>query len=129
MTDADIAFAKIPDAIAAIGRGEVVVVVDDEDRENEGDLIMAAEAATPEKIAFFLHHTSGVICAPVTSTVRGLATEVPIGIEAGLAHDSVANFDNTLLLGRHRLVRRLGRASATTMAGVCRALATAAGCP
>jgi len=41
-------------------------VVDDEDRENEGDLIMAAEFATPETIAFFLHHTSGVICAPVT---------------------------------------------------------------
>jgi len=59
-------FAKIEDAVAAIGRGEIVIVVDDEDRENEGDLIMAAEAATPEKVAFFLHHTSGVICAPVT---------------------------------------------------------------
>jgi 3,4-dihydroxy 2-butanone 4-phosphate synthase / GTP cyclohydrolase II len=59
-------FARIEDAIAAIGRGEIVVVVDDEDRENEGDLIMAAEFATPESIAFFLHHTSGVICAPVT---------------------------------------------------------------
>jgi 3,4-dihydroxy 2-butanone 4-phosphate synthase/GTP cyclohydrolase II len=59
-------FAKIEDAIAAVGRGEIVIVVDDEDRENEGDLIMAAECATPEKIAFFLHHTSGVICAPVT---------------------------------------------------------------
>ncbi|HKY65422.1 MAG TPA: bifunctional 3,4-dihydroxy-2-butanone-4-phosphate synthase/GTP cyclohydrolase II [Acidimicrobiales bacterium] len=59
-------FAKIEDAVAAIGRGEIVIVVDDEDRENEGDLIMAAEFATPEKIAFFLHHTSGVICAPVT---------------------------------------------------------------
>ena len=59
-------FAKIEDAVAAVGRGEIVVVVDDEDRENEGDLIMAAEAATPEKVAFFLHHTSGVICAPVT---------------------------------------------------------------
>jgi 3,4-dihydroxy 2-butanone 4-phosphate synthase / GTP cyclohydrolase II len=58
--------AKIDDAIAAIGRGEIVIVVDDEDRENEGDLIMAAEFATPEDIAFFLHHTSGVICAPVT---------------------------------------------------------------
>ena len=46
--------------VAAIGRGEIVVVVDDEDRENEGDLIMAAEFATPEKIAFFLRHTSGV---------------------------------------------------------------------
>jgi 3,4-dihydroxy 2-butanone 4-phosphate synthase / GTP cyclohydrolase II len=59
-------FARIEDAVAAIGRGEIVVVVDDEDRENEGDLIMAAEFATPDKVAFFLHHTSGVICAPVT---------------------------------------------------------------
>ena len=49
-----------------MGRGEIVVVVDDEDRENEGDLIMAAEAATPEKIAFFVRHTSGVICTPLT---------------------------------------------------------------
>ncbi|MGH9191832.1 MAG: 3,4-dihydroxy-2-butanone-4-phosphate synthase, partial [Acidimicrobiales bacterium] len=59
-------FAKVEDAVTAIGRGEIVIVVDDEDRENEGDLIMAAEFATPETIAFFLHHTSGVICAPVT---------------------------------------------------------------
>src|SRR3954468_17192297 len=60
------AFASIPDAIAAIGRGELVVVVDDEDRENEGDLIMAAESATPETIAFFLTHTSGLICVAIT---------------------------------------------------------------
>ncbi len=60
-------FARIEDAVAAISRGEIVVVVDDEDRENEGDLIMAAEHVTPEKIAFFLHHTSGYICAPITS--------------------------------------------------------------
>jgi 3,4-dihydroxy 2-butanone 4-phosphate synthase/GTP cyclohydrolase II len=55
----------IDDAIAAIGRGEIVVVVDDEDRENEGDLIVAAEFATPDAIAFFLHHTSGVICVAI----------------------------------------------------------------
>ena len=60
------AFASIPEAIEAVARGEIVVVVDDEDRENEGDLIMAADAATPEKIAFFVRHTSGVICAPLT---------------------------------------------------------------
>ena len=60
--------ASIEEAVAAIGRGEIVVVVDDEDRENEGDLIMAAEFATPERIAFFLQHTSGVICATVTSS-------------------------------------------------------------
>jgi 3,4-dihydroxy 2-butanone 4-phosphate synthase/GTP cyclohydrolase II len=58
--------AAIEDAVAAIARGEIVVVVDDEDRENEGDLIMAAEFATPEKIAFFVKHTSGVICMPLT---------------------------------------------------------------
>jgi 3,4-dihydroxy 2-butanone 4-phosphate synthase/GTP cyclohydrolase II len=58
-------FASIPDAVAAIGRGEIIVVVDDEDRENEGDLIMAAGAATPETIAFFVRHTSGVICTPL----------------------------------------------------------------
>jgi 3,4-dihydroxy 2-butanone 4-phosphate synthase/GTP cyclohydrolase II len=55
----------IEDAIAAIGRGEIVVVVDDEDRENEGDLIMAAEFATAERMAFFVNHTSGVICAAI----------------------------------------------------------------
>jgi 3,4-dihydroxy 2-butanone 4-phosphate synthase/GTP cyclohydrolase II len=59
-------FAKIEEAIAAIGRGDMVVVVDDESRENEGDLIMAAEFVTPEKIAFFLAHTSGLICVPLT---------------------------------------------------------------
>lgn len=59
-------FSKIEDAVAAIGRGEIVVVVDDEDRENEGDLIMAAESATPETIAFFVRHTSGLICTPMT---------------------------------------------------------------
>jgi 3,4-dihydroxy 2-butanone 4-phosphate synthase/GTP cyclohydrolase II len=59
-------FADIEDAIAAIGQGEMVIVVDDADRENEGDLVMAAEYATPEKIAFFLNHTSGVICIPLT---------------------------------------------------------------
>ncbi|HTO01683.1 MAG TPA: bifunctional 3,4-dihydroxy-2-butanone-4-phosphate synthase/GTP cyclohydrolase II [Microthrixaceae bacterium] len=62
----DSVFASIEDAVAAMARGEIIVVVDDEDRENEGDLIMAAEAASPENIAFFVRHTSGVICAPLT---------------------------------------------------------------
>lgn len=58
-------FSSIPDAVVAIARGEIIVVVDDEDRENEGDLIMAAESATAETIAFFVRHTSGVICTPL----------------------------------------------------------------
>lgn len=59
-------FDPIEDAIAAFGRGEIVVVVDDADRENEGDLIVAAEHATADRIAFFLAHTSGLICVPMT---------------------------------------------------------------
>jgi len=51
--------------LAAYGRGEFVVVVDDEDRENEGDLIIAADAIDEEKMAFMIRHTSGVICAPM----------------------------------------------------------------
>ena len=58
--------APIEDIIAAIRRGELVIMVDDEDRENEGDLIMAAQFATPEKVAFIVRHTSGVIVAPLT---------------------------------------------------------------
>jgi 3,4-dihydroxy 2-butanone 4-phosphate synthase/GTP cyclohydrolase II len=58
--------SPIEDVIAAIGRGEMIVMVDDEDRENEGDLIMAAQFATPEKLAFIVRHTSGVVVAPLT---------------------------------------------------------------
>jgi len=58
-------FTKIENAIAAIERGEFVIVVDDADRENEGDLIMAAERVTPEAMAFMIRHTSGVICLPL----------------------------------------------------------------
>ncbi|WP_165021345.1 bifunctional 3,4-dihydroxy-2-butanone-4-phosphate synthase/GTP cyclohydrolase II [Dysgonomonas sp. ZJ279] len=56
----------IEEAIDAIRNGEFVVVVDDEDRENEGDLIIAAEAITPEKINFMETHARGLICAPLT---------------------------------------------------------------
>jgi 3,4-dihydroxy 2-butanone 4-phosphate synthase/GTP cyclohydrolase II len=52
-------------AIQAIARGEPVVVVDDVDRENEGDLILAAEKVTPESIAFMVRYTSGLICVPL----------------------------------------------------------------
>jgi 3,4-dihydroxy 2-butanone 4-phosphate synthase/GTP cyclohydrolase II len=58
-------FAPIEDIIAAIGRGEMVIMVDDADRENEGDLIIAAEDATPDHIGFMLRYTSGIICLPI----------------------------------------------------------------
>jgi len=58
-------FSEIEPAVAAIARGELVVVVDDADRENEGDLIMAADKITPEAMGFMVRHTSGVICMPL----------------------------------------------------------------
>jgi 3,4-dihydroxy 2-butanone 4-phosphate synthase / GTP cyclohydrolase II len=58
-------FATIEEAVAVIRDGGMVVVVDDEDRENEGDLVLAADAATPEQLAFMINHTSGVVCVPM----------------------------------------------------------------
>ncbi len=60
------ALDPIEDAIAAIAAGRAVVVVDDEDRENEGDLIFAAQLATPELLALMVRYTSGFICVPLT---------------------------------------------------------------
>lgn len=69
-----------------------------------------------------------VICAPITSKVRGISTEVPLGESAGLVHASVANCDNLFLLGRGHLIRRLGAVRDDEMAVVCTAVARAIGC-
>lgn len=58
--------SRIEDAVADFKEGKFVIVVDDEDRENEGDLIIAAEKITPEKVNFMLKHARGVLCAPIT---------------------------------------------------------------
>ncbi|XWS39761.1 hypothetical protein CRYUN_Cryun18bG0082200 [Craigia yunnanensis] len=58
-------FASIPEAIKDIRQGKMVVVVDDEDRENEGDLIMAAQLATPEAMAFIVKHGTGIVCVSI----------------------------------------------------------------
>ena len=58
---------RVEVAIAAFARGEIVVVADDDDRENEGDLFVAASLCTPEKMAFIIRHTSGIVCAPLSA--------------------------------------------------------------
>ena len=60
-------FDSIEDGIKAIARGEMVICVDDEDRENEGDLICAAEKITPEMVNFMAVHARGLICMPITA--------------------------------------------------------------
>ena len=71
---------SIEEAVAAIAAGRMIVVVDDEDRENEGDLIIAAEYATPEAMGFFVRHTSGLICASVTNA-RADELDLPLMVE------------------------------------------------
>ncbi|MDT7711239.1 MAG: 3,4-dihydroxy 2-butanone 4-phosphate synthase / cyclohydrolase [Pseudonocardiales bacterium] len=66
MADQTKAFASVKAAITAIRDGRPVLVVDDEDRENEGDLIFASELATPDLVAFMVRFTSGYICVAVT---------------------------------------------------------------
>src|SRR5258708_3241789 len=56
----------VEEVAAAFARGEIVVVADDDDRENEGDLFVAASMCTPEKMAFIIRHTSGIVCAPLS---------------------------------------------------------------
>src|SRR5437588_3860358 len=56
---------RVQAAVAAFARGELIIVADDDDRENEGDLLVAASLCAPEKMAFIIRHTSGIVCAPL----------------------------------------------------------------
>ncbi|WP_216329917.1 3,4-dihydroxy-2-butanone-4-phosphate synthase [Rhizobium sp. X9] len=69
--------ARIEDAIEAISRGEMVIVVDDEDRENEGDIIAASDSITPQQIAFMMNHARGLICVAMPGE-RLDALDIPL---------------------------------------------------
>ena len=60
---------SVEEVLEDIRQGKIVIVVDDEDRENEGDFIVAAEKITPEIVNFMLHYGRGVMCAPLPKTV------------------------------------------------------------
>ena len=62
----EIKLDKVKDAIKAIKNGEIIIVVDDHNRENEGDFIAAAEKITPQMINFMATHGRGLICSPLT---------------------------------------------------------------
>ncbi len=80
---------------------------------------------TRDPLGRLLH---SVIFAPVTSTIRGLSTEVPLGHDDGIRHPSVANLDNVQLLSRDRFRRRIGRAQPATMSALGAALSVAVDC-
>src|SRR5574344_616833 len=83
----EIKLNSIEDAVKDFKEGKFVIVVDDEDRENEGDLIIAAEKIDAEKVNFMLKHARGVLCAPVTIS-RSIELDLPHQVQ-----------DNTSLLG------------------------------
>lgn len=83
--DMDIKLDSIEEAIADFRQGKFVIVVDDEDRENEGDLIIAAEKITPEKVNFMLKHARGVLCAPITlERCRQLQLDVQVVVNTSM---------------------------------------------
>lgn len=98
-------FSPIPQVLDAFREGQMVIVVDDEDRENEGDLVLAAQGVTQEKMAFIIRHTGGVVClalsnaiadqldlppmVPRNTSLRGtpftVSIEAAVGIETGIS--------------------------------------------
>jgi 3,4-dihydroxy 2-butanone 4-phosphate synthase/GTP cyclohydrolase II len=82
-------FARIEDAIDAFRNGEIIIVVDDEDRENEGDLTLAADKVTPEKINFMAKHGRGLICMPMTGE-RLDELEIPLMVNQNTARFGTA---------------------------------------
>lgn len=88
-------FASIESAIEAIRRGGMVIVVDDEDRENEGDLTIAAEKVTPEVINFMMTEGRGLICMPMTPE-RLDALEIPLQVPA---NRNTTTFDTAFCVG------------------------------
>ncbi|MDH6230198.1 3,4-dihydroxy 2-butanone 4-phosphate synthase/GTP cyclohydrolase II [Mesorhizobium soli] len=77
---------KVVEALRAFERGEIVVVMDDDGRENEGDLIVAAVHCTAEKMAFIVRHTSGIVCAPMTREDARRLNLAPMVAENDSAH-------------------------------------------
>ncbi|TID29504.1 hypothetical protein CANINC_001899 [Pichia inconspicua] len=79
MSETEVKFTPIPEAIDAFKNGEFLIVMDDEDRENEGDLIIAAEMVDTAKMAFLVKHSSGYVCVPL-STERADELNLPLMI-------------------------------------------------
>ncbi len=73
-------FNTVDEAVNEIKNGNIIIVVDDEDRENEGDLVMAAQFATPEKVNFIIKEARGLLCAPLTEE-KACKLDLPIMIE------------------------------------------------
>src|SRR6266700_1623951 len=81
-------FVCVPEAIEEIRSGRILVVVDDEDRENEGDLTIAAERVTPEIVNFMATHGRGLICMPIVAERLDQLAIPPMGPELASTHET-----------------------------------------
>ncbi|CCU80564.1 hypothetical protein BGHDH14_bgh00291 [Blumeria hordei DH14] len=86
MSSDTLLFDTIEDTIEAFRDGNFVIVVDSTSRENEGDLIIAASAMTPEKMAFMVRYTSGIICTPIMPDLAGML-DLPLMVREGGSED------------------------------------------
>src|SRR6476661_4500822 len=91
----DTPFASIEEAVERFRRGEIVIIVDDEDRENEGDLTIAAEKVTPAAINFMMKHGRGLICMPMAAE-RLDQLEIPLQVQPG---HNTTRFDTAFCVG------------------------------
>ncbi|MDB4978156.1 MAG: 3,4-dihydroxy 2-butanone 4-phosphate synthase / cyclohydrolase [Candidatus Peribacteria bacterium] len=82
-------FSSITEALEAFKNGKFVIVVDDEDRENEGDIVCAAEHITEEMMAFFIRYTGGVVCLPITNDIAD-QLELPAMVSVNSSHFGTA---------------------------------------
>ena len=81
-------FASVADALEDVAKGKFVVVLDDEDRENEGDLIGAADKMTAESLAFMIRHTSGLVCVSLEDS-RADALDLPLMVDSQSNKDAM----------------------------------------
>ena len=113
---------SIPEALTRYANGEFLIVVDDLDRENEGDLMLLATQATPEKVAFMVTHTTGILCVALTKS-RARELNLPLMVENNEDHRRTAftvavDFGPGITTGvsaveRTRTIRALGEPSTT----------------
>ncbi|MEV4600559.1 3,4-dihydroxy-2-butanone-4-phosphate synthase [Amycolatopsis sp. NPDC049253] len=115
-------------ALLDLRSGRPVIVVDDEDRENEGDLVMAAEHATSQALAFYLRHTSGLICAPMPPELADRlllppmvqVNEDPAGTAYTVSVDAAAGIESGISAADRAHTLRLLADPTTTPGALCR---------
>lgn len=119
---------SVPGALSDLTAGRPVIVVDDEDRENEGDLVMAAEHATQQALAFFMRHTGGLVCAPMSPEITDVLRLPPMVANnedlAGTAYtvsvDAVAGIESGISAADRARTLRLLADPTTTPGMLCR---------